>query len=339
MLGLHFFKADPSTFVIKSVNGKVRKSGKGLSFWYYAPTTSIAALPVNAQEAPFYYNLQTSDFQTLRVQGQVSFTIDAPERTADAMNFTLKSDGVTYVSEDPMNVGDKVLRVIQTIVQNKIQETPLRAALVLNKALLSLLKTELDESVSLKNLGLKVLDITIVSIVPSPETAKALEAEAREAILKEADDAIYARRKFSVEQERTIKEAELETDLSVQQKEQELAVARLENDMTLLRERAAIARERLASEIAEETQRNELVTRKVENQRTQSDADAYAIEQMMKAYRELPVESMKALAMAKMSPEQLMATAFESLASNAGKIGELNIGPDLLSQFARKVAH
>ena len=40
---------------------------------------------------------------------------------------------------------------------------------------------------------------TIVSAIsPTPETKQALEAEAREAILKEADDAIYARRKSSV---------------------------------------------------------------------------------------------------------------------------------------------
>ncbi len=58
----------------------------------------------------------------------------------------------------------------------------------------------------------------------------------------------------------------------------------------------------------------------------------------MKAYRELPVENLKAMALAKMNPEQLMAMAFESLALNAGKIGELNISPDLFSQIVKKGA-
>jgi regulator of protease activity HflC (stomatin/prohibitin superfamily) len=338
MFGFNYFKADPSTFVIKSVNGKARTSGKGLSFWYYTPTTSIAALPISAQETPFIFNLQTSDFQSIRIQGQVSFLINAPEVTATAMNFNLKNDGATYVSEDPLKLGDNVLRVIQTIIQNKIQSTKLRSALVMNKELLGLLQESLANNASLKSMGLKIMDISIEAIVPSPETAKALEAEARESILKEADDAIYARRKFSVEQERTIQEAELETELSIQQKQQELAEARLENERALLREQAAMEQERLESDVKAEKQRQELVSLSVENQRAQSDADAYAIEQKMKAYRELPVESLKAMAMAKMSPEQLMATAIESLASNAGKIGELNLGPDLISQFARKVA-
>ena len=50
----------------------------------------------------------------------------------------------------------------------------------------------------------------------------------------------FIRRKFSVEQERTIKEAELETDLSIQRKRQEIEEARLENERTLLREQAEI---------------------------------------------------------------------------------------------------
>jgi hypothetical protein len=37
-----------------------------------------------------------------------------------------------------------------------------------------------------------------------------------------------------------------------------------------------------------------------------------------------------------MQPEQLMAVAFESLANNAEKIGELNINPDMFSQVVKK---
>lgn len=60
---------------------------------------------------------------------------------------------------------------------------------------------------ALKALGIDILDVSIAAITPSPETLKALEAQARESILKEADDAIYARRNFSFEQERMIREA------------------------------------------------------------------------------------------------------------------------------------
>ena len=222
MLGIRYFKADSSTFVIKSVNSKVRKQGKGLSFFYNDATASITAIPVNTQEAPFIFNLPTSDFQSVKVQGQASFQISEPEKAADMLNFNLKKDGVSYVSEDPLKVGDRVVRIIQTIVQNKVQATPLRDALLLNQSLVNIISTQRTQADSMKALGISIMDVSIGAVTPTPETSRALEAEARESILKEADDAIYARRKSAVEQERTIKEAELQTELSVQQKEQEM---------------------------------------------------------------------------------------------------------------------
>ncbi len=50
MLGIQYFKADPPTLVITSRNGKVKKKGKGLSFFYNTVTTSIAVIPLNVQE-------------------------------------------------------------------------------------------------------------------------------------------------------------------------------------------------------------------------------------------------------------------------------------------------
>ncbi|HEM7527305.1 TPA: NrtR-regulated NrtX [Providencia rettgeri] len=338
MFNFKYFKADSSTFVIQSVNGKVRKQGKGLSFWYNSDKTSIAALPLNAQEAPFIFNLQSSDFQSLRIQGQISFQVVAAEKTADVLNFNLTKDGKSYASEDPLKLSDRVVRAAQTIIQAKIQTTSLRDALLISQSLVTLVSKQLAEQAAIESLGIAILDVSIAAIAPSPETLKALEAQARESILKEADDAIYARRKFSVEQERTIKEAELETDLSVQAKKQQIEEARLDNERKLLRERAEIKQEELTAQVSAEAKRNELVALSVENQRIQSDADAYAIESKMKAYSQLPVENLKALALAKMGPEQLMAMAFESLAQNAGKIGELNISPDLFGQLMKKGA-
>lgn len=336
MLNINYFKADSSTFIIKSINGKVIKQGKGLSFWYNSATTSIAALPLNALEAPFIFNLQTADFQSLRIQGQVSFQISAPEKTAEVLNYNLAKDGKSYASEDPLKLSDRVVRSAQTLIQAQIQSNSMRDALLMSQSLVAQVTKQLAVHSAIQALGIDILDVSIAAITPSPETLKALEAEARESILKEADDAIYARRKFSVEQERMIKEAELETDLSVQNKQQQIEEARLENERTLLREQAEIEQEKLVAQVNAEAKRNELVALSVENQKTQADADAYAIETKMKAYRELPVENLKAMALAKMSPEQLMAMAFESLSQNAGKIGELNISPDLFSQMFKK---
>ena len=336
MLGIQYFKADSSTFVIKTVNGKIRKQGKGLSFFYNVATASIVAVPVNAQEAPFIFKLLTADFQAVTVQGQITYRVFNPEKMAEMLNFNLKKDGQTYVSEDPLKLSDRVVRIVQSIVQNKVQETGLREALKLGRSLVTLIKEQLAGDCPLDALGIDLLDVSISAVQPTPETVRALEAEAREEILKEADDAIYDRRKSAVEQERTIREAELQTELSVQQKEQEIEESRIRNERTIQRGQAETERERLQSEIEAETQRKDLVNLNAENSRQEADAEAYAITARMKAFRELPVENLKAMALIKMQPEQLMAMAFESLAQNAGKIGELNITPDIFGQMLKK---
>lgn len=336
MFGVRYYKADASTFVIKTVNGKVLKQGKGLSFFYNASTSSIAAVPVNAQEAPFIFNLKTADFQQIKVQGQVTYKIQDPEKTAAIFNFNLKKDGVNYISEDPIKLGDRIVRATQTIIQNQVQDVTLKSALRLSQALVKGLNQELGQHAVLQELGIVVLDVTISAISPSSETHRALEAEAREAILKEADDAIYLRRKSSVEQERTIKAAELQTELFVQQKEQEIEESRIQNERAVLRGHAETEHERIQSDIDAETQRKALVAIQAENSREQADVEAYAMSARINAFKNLPVENLKAMALANMQAEQLMAVAFDSLAQNADKIGELNISPDLLGQAMKQ---
>lgn len=336
MFGIKYFKADSSTFVIKTVNGKTRTKGKGLSFFYNAATTSIATVPVNAQEAPFIFNLQTSDFQVVKVQGQITFRVINPECTADILNFNLNKDGITYVSEDPLKMSDRVIRVVQSIVQHKVQEATLREAIILSRALVEIINRTFTEQSPLEGLGIAVLDVTVSAITPNTETARALEAEAREDILKEADDAIYNRRKSAVEQERTIKEAELQTELSVQQKEQEIEESRIENERTLMRSKAETEQERIQAEIDAEARRKEFVLLNTENLRHEADSEAYAIAGRMNAFKELPVENLKAIALANMQPDQLMAIAFEALAQNANKIGELTITPDMFGQAMKR---
>jgi regulator of protease activity HflC (stomatin/prohibitin superfamily) len=338
MFGIRYYKADASTFVIKTVNGRVRRQGRGLSFFYNSATSSIAAVPVNVQEAPFIFNLQTADFQAVTVQGQLSYKVADPARIAEMLNFTLKRDGISWVSEDPLRLSDRVIRVVGAEVQNRVEAIPLREALKDSQELVALLRERLNRDSILEAMGIMPLDVTISAIKPMPETTKALEAEAREAILKEADDAIYSRRKSAVEQERTIKEAELETEFSVQQKEQEIEESRVENERTLMRATLETERERLQAGIEAENQRQELVTLQVGNKRQEADAEAYAISSRMKAFKELPVENLKAMALANMNPEQLMALAFESLAQNADKIGELTITPDLFGQMMKRAS-
>lgn len=336
MLGIRYYKADSSTYVVMSVNGKIRRKGKGLSFFYSPATTSIAAIPINVQEAPFIFNLQTADFQSVTVQGEVTFQVSDAQKTAEMLNFNLRPDGCAYVSEDPLKLNDRVVRTVQALVQSTIQANGLREALGLSQSLVSLIKNQWSLEPALERLGITVLDASITAISPTPETARALEAQAREEILKQADDAIYDRRKSAVEQERTIREAELQTELFIQQKEQEIEESRIDNERTILRKQAETEQERLDTQIDAESHRRELVSLSVENRRLEADAEAYAITARTKACKELPADYWKAMALTKMAPEQLLAMSLDTLAENAEKIGELNFTPELFGRLVRK---
>ena len=338
MLGFQYFKADPTTHVIQSSGGKIRRQGKGLSFFYYAPKTSLTAVPMSAKAVPFIFNLQTADFQQLRVQGEVTFRAADPEKLAGFLNFTLKENGKEYVSEDPINLGARVVQAAQGIVQDQLQNTPLRQALKMLRTLDSTLKASLMDHAPLQQLGIAVVDAMLVALPPTPETAKALEAEAREAILKEADDAIYDRRKSAVEQERTIQEAELQTDMAMQTKRQEIAEARIDNERLLSRKKAEAKAEQLAANIDAEEKRRALVELAQANHKIEADAESYGIEARAKAASSVPVDYIKAMAMAKMDPAQLLAAAMGTFADNADKIGTLHIGPDTLSNLMTEYA-
>ena len=56
----------------------------------------------------------------------------------------------------------------------------------------------------------------------SPEISKALEADYRESLHRKSDEAIYARRAAAVEQERKIRENELNTQITLEEKKKTL---------------------------------------------------------------------------------------------------------------------
>jgi len=333
MLGYKHFKADAATFVMKMRNGKVAKQGKGLSFLYNSAFSSVVAVPMSIKEAPFIFNLQSADYQALIVQGHITYKVNDPLLLADAFNFTIKAEGNGYVSDDPMNLNDKVIRPLQSLLQRSVQRLPMKQAISKSGELTELAKSKMAQMDELKALGLKVVEVVISDVAPNKETLRALEAEAREAILKEADDAIYLRRKSAVEQERMIKDAELETEKSVQQKEQEIRVKAIENKRDAEAIEADLAQERLGAKIELENQSSEYAARRAENDKVRADAKAYEIKAQLAVADDLDVDKLKALAMAKMGPEMMLAMAIDNLASNADKIGQLNISPDLLASL------
>src|SRR5439155_23954710 len=89
MFVIKFIKVQPTTYLLQFRRGQVVREGLGLSFFYYAPTTSLVATPVGSTDVPFIFEEPTADYQTVTLQGQVSYRVIDAKKLAGLMNFTL----------------------------------------------------------------------------------------------------------------------------------------------------------------------------------------------------------------------------------------------------------
>lgn len=333
MFGIQFVKAQPTNYLMQYRGGKVVSEGLGLSFFYYAPTTSLVVVPVGSADVPFIFQETTADFQTVTVQGQATYRVIDPKRLAELMNFTLAPNGHGYASEDPQKLPERILHVINVLVRAELQKQPLREAIRATDAIVDAVKGRLVAAEEITSLGLEVLGVSILAIKPLPETARALEAEAREQLFRESDEAIYARRNAAVEQERAIKENELNTEIAVENKKRQIRETQMEAERAVQEKKHLVEKEALAAGISREGERKKLVALAADNARAEADARAYGIETTMKALTTTDRTVLQALASTSMKPEQLIAYAFQELAGKAEKIGQLNISPDLLREL------
>jgi hypothetical protein len=175
-----------------------------------------------------------------------------------------------------------------------------------------------------------LLSFSVLAIKPTPETAKALEAEAREAILRNSDEAIYARRNAAVEQERAIRESELDTEVAVELKKRTIRETQIEAEASILQKKHALRAADMQSDIEVESKRREFVKINADNIRTLANAEAQKVGAIAATLKNIDPKLVQSIAAIGMAPSQLIAQAFSGLAENASKIGSLNVSSELL---------
>jgi regulator of protease activity HflC (stomatin/prohibitin superfamily) len=311
---LSFMKVPPTTYVLQYKHGKIEREGAGLSFIYYAPTSTIVAVPMASADVPFVFQETTADFQSITIQGQLTYRVKDPKRLASLLDFSIDSRR-TYYSDDPRKLPERLIHTLQTLARAITQRLTLKDALVSSDSIVAEALAKLRESEAVSALGVEILSLSILGIQPTPETGRALEAEAREALQRRADEAIYARRNAAVEQERLIKESELNTEIAVEEKKRE------------------IRETQMAAEIAVEEQRGQFIDRRVENERKDADSRAYTLTETLKPLRGLDWKTLMMLGGKNADAKAIVALAFQEMAENAQKIGELNVSPDLLKSL------
>lgn len=221
---MKFKKFKPNDYVMVVKNGQVVREGIGLSVFYNELTTNIMVAPSTAFDGTFVFDdLVTSDYQRVCVQGVTTYMITDYNKAAQMLDFsysqTVPTDDKIF---ETMGILEKrINNIIKAIVIREVSKQDVRTIIRLADEMAETIGENLAQDESIAKLGVSIVAVNILGIGPNTETRKALEAAAREQILKEQDDAIYKRRNAAIEQERIIKENEINTEIKVAEKEHE----------------------------------------------------------------------------------------------------------------------
>ncbi|RED45241.1 SPFH domain/Band 7 family protein [Winogradskyella eximia] len=334
MLGINYIKFDSMNYVIHYQNGKIKKEGRGLSFFYFSPNASIVSIPVQSNDFQFVFNETTKDYQEVTIQGQVTYKIVQPKQLAETLDFTVNSKK-QYLKSDYEKIQQRIINEAQTASASIIQKLSLKEALRQLEGIENEIFTSVQDSKAVKMLGLEILSVNVLGVSPNPEMARALEAQTRESLQKEADQAVYERRNFAVEQERIIKESELNTEIAVEEKQKQIVEKKMETDVVKQENEQKLKEMNMTSSISLEEQKKTLIDIQVTNEKKEADVKEYVLNANLKPYKELDWKTLMAISNNGNDPSNNIALAFRELAENADKIGNLNISPDLLESLTK----
>lgn len=372
---LSFIKFLPSEYVIRYKKGKIVKEGAGLSFRYFAPNTSVVVVPISSTDVPYIFTENTNDYQTVTVQGEITYRIVDYKKIAGILDYTLDMKTKKYISDDYQKLSQRLINITKVLTKKHVENMKIREAIKSSESLARSVSSELKNSEEIKSLGIEIMGLSVLAVSPNKETARALEAEAREQILNKADEAIYERRNASIAQERVIKENELNTEVAIEEKKKQIKETELNTQLAVEEKRKQIKEEELNTQIAIEEKkkqikekeletktiimkkenkikcekleydialeekRKELIKIESENLKAKADAKAYELNVTMKAFEGIDINVVKSLSNMGMNPDKLISVAFQELAEKADKIGQLNIAPDLLQDLLKGSAN
>lgn len=307
-MGFKHYKFQPNEYVLVMKNGKVVKQGVGLSFFCNTLNTGMSVVPTVSFDTFFAFDdVLTSDFQGINIQGDISYIIRDYEKVAGMIDFSYTGEaGYEEKKVEAKQVmGKRITNLAKTSASKFVNARDVKTVIQAQEELAVFLSEEMTSNEAIKQLGLDVVTVSILAVSPSLETKRALESATREKILQQQDDAIYKRRNAAIEQERIIKENELNTEIKIAEKEHE---------SNMLKQKNALEEVELESKVTKE----------------KADTRAYANEVMLKAMESVDKDVLLSILLSGMDSKTLIAKAFNSLAENTDKIGNLNISPDLL---------
>jgi regulator of protease activity HflC (stomatin/prohibitin superfamily) len=314
-------RSEPSSHILAYRNGALRRSGRGLAFWFLPMGASIAEVPVDDRDQEFSFNGRTSDFQLVNVQGVVTYRITDAEKIASRIDFSIDLKRGVHRKQPLDQLSALLSGIAQRVALGHIARLGVRELLTRGlEELQAAIAAGLLDDASLRGLGIDVVSAHVYELKPTAELEKALQTPTREALQQSADEATFQRRALAVQKERAIAENELLNQIELARREEQLIGQRGQNE----RQRAQEAAEAQRIASAADAERVKVEAGALaEKIRVVEGAKAGAEKERLDAYRELPLDVLIGLTLREL-PGKL-------------KVEHLNITPEMLGPALNRV--
>jgi regulator of protease activity HflC (stomatin/prohibitin superfamily) len=302
---LSHLRSDASNHVIHYKAGKLAKSGRGLSFWFFPQSASIAELPIDDREMSLFVKGRSQDFQDMSVQGNISWHVEDADRTAERVDFTIGLGDGQIQSNALDKIESRIIGLANQAVVQYFAEAPVRTLLDAGlDPIRARIDAALEDAPALKEIGVAIVAVRLSNIAPTSELERALQTPTFEALQQKADEAVFERRALAVDKERAIAENELANKTELAKRETQLIAQEAANT----RARAVSVAE--AGQIEADAEAGRITT--IQGAQAKAESDRIEI------YRDLP-------------SHVLMGLAAREFAGKMKGVNTLNVTPDLLA--------
>ncbi len=326
---IRHLRSDPSRHVLHWTAGELKRSGRGLAYWFHPLSASIAEVPCDDQDISFLVHGRSSDFQEMTAQGVLTWRVTNPEAVAGRVDFVVDLAKGSWLSQPLEQMGDVLTSQVQQLALEVLASMDVREHMERGiEVVRDHVRGGLDGLEALDELGVEVVSVSVSKLAPTAELERALQTPAYETIQQASDEATFARRAMAVDKERAIAENELQNRIELATRESDLIRQQGQNARHLAEEEAEAGR--IASE-AKAGRVQIAAVAAADESRLTSQAEAEGIDAIEKArvgaererigiYRDLPARV-------------LLGLAAREFAGKLERIDHLNLTPDLISNL------
>ena len=256
MFGFKFITTRPTDHVVLYKSGRKAREGAGLGGLVFTPTATAAAVPMDSRDDIFSVETMTADYQTVTIQGLITFRIADAALAVLRQDFSIDLRTGRHTGEPMKQIVERLRSIVMSACRDALGRSTLDVAINKSEELSAVAMRTVAADAGLKADGIAVDRVLVLSVKPAPEIKKALEAKLRESLLRDADTALFERRRAATADEHALKmrdeadrqelaATEIGNQLNLEAERKTLAVAKAETALTEAKSAAETNRERI----------------------------------------------------------------------------------------------